>query len=325
MTVTVIGGAGYVGSVITQRLLSSERVHCIDPCARGHAGVHALLPVDGFEWHLPPPVGTLEAPIRESRAVIYAAGVVGETACKRDEEGAHFVNADLPGRYAELCKTLGIPFLYISTCSVYAETPITPRSESRSRVVLGGSGLMVPALDELDPPRATGLYARTKLLGETNTRNLGGNVVRFGTICGAAPIMRWDLLVNEIAWLAANFQTAERFKLWSPNRRRPFLANISAAKYVVEWVNSVARRASLVNAPGQHWEIGALLRRLLGEQYSTVVEETARDPDAFASRSYAVTTRHVYNPTQKGGQLGPGAVYDDLFESLLQSRLMRDI
>jgi UDP-glucose 4-epimerase len=151
-TFLVTGGAGFIGSHITEALLRrGDRVRVLDDFSTGRRG---NLQFDGD----PPGLEVLEGDIRDARAVRDAArgadAIVHQAALPSvqrsvdDPMTSHSVNADGTVTVLEAARALGIRrVLYAGSSSVYGDSPSLPKTEE-----------MLPA--PLSP------YAVSKLVGE---------------------------------------------------------------------------------------------------------------------------------------------------------------
>ncbi len=185
--VVVTGGAGYIGSILVRRLLSAgEHVRVVD---RMLHGAHGLVGLEG-EARL----GIVTRDLRDPRThdeamegadtVIHLSAIVGDKACAQDEEVAVQTNWTATVAFARRAAALGVRrFVFASTCSVYGEG----RNE---------------LLTETSPVRPLSLYAETRRHAEIGILELVGKepfepvILRFGTVYGLSPRMRFDLVVN---------------------------------------------------------------------------------------------------------------------------------
>jgi nucleoside-diphosphate-sugar epimerase len=187
--VTVTGGAGYVGAPLVEELLASgHEARVLDVLLHGQDDVAAALEEKGatvLRGDVRDPdarSGALEG----ADAVVHLAAIVGDPACAQDPETAHEVNVEGSRAILEEAKSSGVQrMIFASTCSNYGrmDDPTVPIDES---------GVLAPV----------SLYAEQKveiekLLLESSGDELGTTCIRFATVYGVAPRMRFDLTVNE--------------------------------------------------------------------------------------------------------------------------------
>jgi nucleoside-diphosphate-sugar epimerase len=185
--VVVTGGAGYVGAVLVRELLArGHAVRVLDSLLFGDDALRALAGRPDFELA----VGDvreradLDRALAGAWAVVHLAGIVGDPACALDPEYTRAVNLDSSLPVADACREHDVRrLLFASTCSVY-----------------GAAG--DDWLDEEAGTAPVSLYAETNLRAEDLLRRrLDGSavtltVLRFATIYGVSPRMRFDLVVN---------------------------------------------------------------------------------------------------------------------------------
>jgi nucleoside-diphosphate-sugar epimerase len=219
--VVVTGGAGYIGAVATGYLLANGmEVTVFDSLVYGG---ESLL---GFFAH--PHFRFLKGDVRQREslveafagadAVVHLAAVVGEAACAIDESAAWSVNYGGAESVLAAARECGVArFIFVSTCSNY--------------------GISDPGeiADESYPLRPISQYARAKVEAEQHVLAKSGIVctivLRFGTICGLSPRMRFDLLVSEMARSAV---LGDPIHVFAPLAWRPFLHIRDAARSVLE-------------------------------------------------------------------------------------------
>ncbi len=188
LRVVVTGAAGYLGSLLTHRLLA--RGHSVLGIDRLDYGAEALLAVRGdsrFELSASDisDADIVKKALSRCNAVVHLAAIVGDPACARHPDEARRTNGDSTRRLMQLARDAGVEqFLYASTCSNYGvqdadsianeETTLNPQS----------------------------LYAELKVQGEHDLLDLGTDgwrplVLRFATLFGLSPRPRFDLTVND--------------------------------------------------------------------------------------------------------------------------------
>lgn len=182
--VLLIGGAGYIGSVLCQELLSKNyRVRCFDRLYFGLDTVKHCLKHKNFEL-MKGDIRTIKKNVFEDmEAVINLAGISNDPASELNPKVTEEVNYRAAVRSAKLARSAGVKrFLLSSTCSVYGTSPALQ-------------------LREDSPKNPVSLYAKTKLLAENDIANLKTDkfcvtFLRKATVYGISYRMRFDLIVN---------------------------------------------------------------------------------------------------------------------------------
>ena len=208
--VLVTGGAGYVGAEVATALLENGReARVLDSLLHGQQPIAEMLEGRGAKVT----VGDIRdadarrALLEGAEAVVHLAAIVGDPACARDPELAQKVNVEATRDLVADANEAGVKHLiFASTCSNYGRMadPETP-------------------VDEEAPLAPVSLYAEQKVeIEKMLLSNGSGPVVptclRFATVYGAAPRMRFDLTVNEFTrelWAGRDLEVfGEQF--WRP-------------------------------------------------------------------------------------------------------------
>ena len=185
--VLVVGGAGYLGSVLSRQLLRSGfKVRVLDLLMYGDGPLKELENDNNFELIEGDMrnISTLIRCLEGIDSVVNLAAIVGDPACKDMPEAAIETNFLANKALAEACKYNQINrFIYASTCSVYG-------------AMEGDSKLTEEA--SLNP---VSLYARSKIQSEEGIlsledENFSPTILRMSTLYGYSPRMRFDLVVN---------------------------------------------------------------------------------------------------------------------------------
>jgi nucleoside-diphosphate-sugar epimerase len=190
--VLVTGGAGYMGSTLTPMLLSQGHdVHVIDSLLFGGESLLGALAHPHFTFTNADvrDRGTVSAAMEGADAVVHLAAIVGDAACAREPELATKVNLDASIQAFQIARSLGVPrFVFASTCSNYG------RMSDPNSYVSEDSELM-----------PVSLYAETKvgverfLLDASPSEGVAPTLLRFATLYGISPRMRFDLTVNHFS------------------------------------------------------------------------------------------------------------------------------
>lgn len=188
-TILVTGGAGYIGSLLVRQLLEKGYdVRVVDILRAGGESIIALLGHSRFSFQ--------NADVRDEEAMIQAlhgvwgvvhlAAVVGDPACANEPDLARQVNLEATRCLYALAEQAGVHrFVFSSTCSNYG------KMEAEDGYV-----------DESSPLRPVSLYAETKvaaesyLLGQPRDNRCKPTALRFATVYGISPRVRFDLTVN---------------------------------------------------------------------------------------------------------------------------------
>jgi nucleoside-diphosphate-sugar epimerase len=188
--ILLVGGAGYIGSVLTKHLLDCGYfVRVLDLLLYGQGDVlQEYLKSSSFEFMKGDFTDslTLDRAFEGMTDVVVLAGLVGDPITKKYPEASQAVNVD---GMLRLVKALGKRALnkviFISTCSNYGLIP--------------GDSLA----DENFELKPLSLYAKAKVAVEQEVLSLkskadyAATILRFATAFGLSPRMRFDLTVNE--------------------------------------------------------------------------------------------------------------------------------
>jgi len=185
--ILVSGGAGYLGSVITGRLLEEGyQVTVLDNLHYRQNSLLGYCSHPNFEFvkgDVRDPA-TLKSCLAQVDAVIWLAAIVGAGACDLDPQLATSVNLDSVKLLNEL-RGRDQVVLFPCTNSGYGTTSGTAECTEES------------------PLNPISLYGRTKVQGEQELLEAGNSIsLRLATVFGPSPRMRLDLLVNDFVYRA---------------------------------------------------------------------------------------------------------------------------
>ena len=189
--ILIVGGAGYIGSVLCQHLLArGYGVRCLDSAIyHNDLSILSLASSKNFEYmagDLCDPDIFSEA-LNEVSDVVLLAGLVGDPITKNFPEAAHQVNDSGHDTMLECLRGRRLnKVIFISTCSNYG---LVERDQLADEAF------------ELNP---LSLYAKSKVRIEKrllDRRDVEPDytptVLRFATAFGLSPRMRFDLTVSE--------------------------------------------------------------------------------------------------------------------------------
>jgi len=184
--ILVTGGAGYVGTVLTEMLLKKGfRVRVLDSLRFGGMNLIPFFSNKNFEF-IKGDIRNkkdIEKSLRDVDLVIHLAAVVGFPACRKDPELSEDINVYGTKMLVNALKSK-VPIIFASTNSVYGKvtdkvctekTPLKPLSEYGEQ------------------------KARAEKLIIKNKKYI---IFRFATAFGASPRMRLDIMPNDFVYKA---------------------------------------------------------------------------------------------------------------------------
>ena len=223
MKVLVTGGAGYIGSVLVRQLLNKGyQVRAFDSLKFGGDALYDVMLNPDFEFMLGDvrDSAAVEKALEGIDAIAHLAAIVGDPACKKYSEEANETNWAGSVALFEAAEKAGVQrFVFASTCSNYGKMP-DPNS-------------FVTETSELNP---VSLYAELKvkfekyLLEERKDSKICSTALRFSTVYGFSPRIRFDLTVNEFTRNAAIHGEQE---IWGAQFWRPYCHVDDLARAVV--------------------------------------------------------------------------------------------
>lgn len=217
MRVLVTGGAGYLGTVLCKELLTKGyQVRVMDGLWYGKEPIAECLKNKDFELiqeDIRNLIATVKA-IKDVDAVIHLASVVGMPASSIEPRTSEEINYLATKNIAELCQLHGIEtYIFASTCSVYGAQPNV-------------------LITEKSPLNPFDFYAKQKFLSEraASWLNRAPTILRFGTLFGLSPRMRFDLVIN--LFIAQALKKGE-ITVHGGSQYRPFLHVKDAANSLI--------------------------------------------------------------------------------------------
>ena len=127
MKVLVTGGAGYLGSVLTRKLIEKGyEVRVMDALWYGKEPIEECLQFNNFEL-VQDDIRNLTSTVKAMKdvdAVIHLASMVGMPASSIEPRTSEEINYLATKNIAELCQLHGIgTYIFASTCSIYGAQP----------------------------------------------------------------------------------------------------------------------------------------------------------------------------------------------------------
>jgi nucleoside-diphosphate-sugar epimerase len=286
MKVLITGGAGYIGSTLVPLLLAAGHdVRVLDSLAFGGGTLLGSWCEHRFEFMHGDvrDVSKVRAALQGRDAVVHLAAVVGDPACSRQPDLARTTNLDASLALIDESKRAGVKrFTFASTCSNYG------RMKDPNRFVDEDS--------ELSP---VSLYAETKvavekaLLQDGNHAGWCATPLRFATVYGVSPRMRFDLTVNEFTM---ELLTHKNLKVFGEQFWRPYIHVRDVARAIQLILDSpdhlVGGRVFNVGATDQNYQKQQLVDLIRPYAPDAVIEYVHRSEDP---RDYRVSFARVTN------------------------------
>ncbi|MDD5006814.1 MAG: SDR family oxidoreductase [Syntrophorhabdaceae bacterium] len=226
MKILITGGAGYVGSVLTNTALGNGyNVRVIDslyfdnkvPLVNLGNPNYEFFRFDISESH------NLKPYLEGVDYIIHTAAIVGEPASNKFPELTERVNYAAAKEIVRLAAEQGVKgFIFLSTCSNYGITEGLAREEG-----------------DLKP---LSLYSDTKVRMEKllidRTSNIDWIICRMSTVYGASPRMRFDLTVNDFAM---NAYRKKYLDVFLPYTYRPYIHVYDAARVIIKMIEQFGK------------------------------------------------------------------------------------
>jgi nucleoside-diphosphate-sugar epimerase/CBS domain-containing protein len=277
--VLVIGGAGYLGSILCRKLLEKGyMVRVLDNLMYGDEGIRELYNHPNFEF-IKGDMRNLQIVmdcLKRMDVVIHIAAIVGDPASALNPQDTIEINYLSTKLIADVCKYYQINrFLFASTCSVYGASP-TPEAR----------------INEESALNPVSLYAEMKLKSEKGIlelvdENFSPTILRMATLYGLSSRMRFDLIVN---LLTAKAVVDRKITIFGGDQWRPNLHVKDAAEAYIKCletpINKIRGEIFNVGSNEQNYQI-----REIGEMINKIIPEgeIVTDKENIDRRDYNVS------------------------------------
>ena len=257
-SVLITGGAGYVGSILTGKLVKENYdVKVVDSLVFGNDGISSLIDdkkIKFFNMDIRE-TNKLSSILNDIDCVIHLAAIVGEPLCKKVPIAAKQINEFATKNLVNICKRKNVKrFIFASTCSNY------------------GSSLEI--VDELSPVQPLSLYSECKVNSEkfildNNTKNFETCILRFATAHGLSPRMRFDLLVQEFIRDAI---VDKKITIFGADFWRPLIHVEDMANACISILNAPSKLVS-----GEIYNVGSDNENYTKKQLAEITKRSIQD------------------------------------------------
>lgn len=275
--ILVTGGAGFVGSHLTRKLLDrGYRVRLLESFIYGDASISDVRGNPNLEIFQGDICDRqdLRRSMKGVQGVIALAALVGDPACELYPERTMAVNYQSTRDTVAACKEAGVDrIVFASSCSVY-----------------GANGDRF--LHEDSPQNPVSLYARTRIMSEEyllEQQDVEAVILRLSTVCGVSSRMRFDLMVNT---MTANAVAEGIVRVQGADQWRPHLHVQDAADAFIAAYESPNAAGGIFNVgtDEENYTIGEVAEKVAAQVPGAVVEYGQGCSD---KRSYRVSFARI--------------------------------
>ena len=290
MNILVVGGAGYVGGGIVDKLKKNHNVTVYD----------SLI----YEESYRKDVDFVYGDIREQKkllplldkcdAVIWLAALVGDGACAINPELTFEINSDSVKFLAE---NFNKRIVFLSTCSVY--------------------GAQEGLLDESSTINPLSAYASSKVKAEDYLKDSNAIIFRLGTLFGISDEfsrIRLDLVVNILVTKAL---TEGKLTVFGGDQWRPLLHVIDVANAIDHTLN--LKTTGIYNLHYENFKIIDIANAIVERIPSASIETT---PMKFQdARNYQVSSEKLFQDTGFKASANLLQGIDEVFNLISNNRI----
>ena len=271
MKILLTGGAGYIGSVLTNELLlNGHEVYVADILwfNKSTPLIHYNNPNYNFYKTDVRDKNAISKLLEKVDFIIHPAAIVGDPASKKFPELTKEINEIAAKNVIDVAAESKVKgFIFFSTCSNYG---------------ISNDGLANEDT-QLNP---LSLYAETKVNIEKylqeNSKNLNWVIGRLSTVYGISPRMRFDLTVNEFALKGFKDKYIDIFR---PESYRPYVHVYDLSKIITEIINNfqtVKNNVFNIGFPGENYrkiEIANAVNKYIPETKIDILKEGGDNRD----------------------------------------------
>ena len=290
MNVLVVGGAGYVGGGIVDKLKENHNVTVFD----------SLIYEESYRKDVNFVYGDIRdkdkllSVLNKNDAVIWLAALVGDGACSINPELTFEINSESVKFLAENFKKR---IVFLSTCSVY--------------------GAQDGMLDETSSINPLSEYASSKVQAEEYLQNSDAIIFRLGTLFGISDEfsrIRLDLVVNILVTKAL---TEGKLTVFGGEQWRPLLHVNDVANAINHTLEDGVK--GIFNLHYKNFKIIDIANEIIQKVPSAIIETT---PMKFQdARNYQVSSEKLFNNTGFKAEVDLKSGIQEVFDLISNNRI----
>lgn len=284
--VLVTGGAGYIGSVLVKLLLENGYfVRVLDNLSFGGEAIVELLNDNNFDF-VKGDIRNRDDLKRAMKGIEYVAhlaSIVGDPACALNPELTKDINIIGAKLTYEVANEMGVKkFVFASTCSNYGK--------------MDDPSVFVNEESELKP---VSLYAETKvefeqyLLSQNKSNATKPTCLRFSTVYGLSPRIRFDLTVNEFT---KELALDRELLVFGEQFWRPYCHVVDLSRSVLSVFNADANKVAFnvfnVGDTSENYQKQMIVDEIVKQLPDANIKYVKRDEDP---RDYRVSFEKIKN------------------------------
>lgn len=281
MQVLVTGGGGYIGSILVPRLLRENyKVKVLDRFFFGKETLSSVSKNPRLEL-IKGDIRWFDKKIlRNVDVVMDLAALSNDPSGELDPQKTLEINYKGRARVAKLSKQAGVKrYILASSCSIY--------------------GFRDGILDETSPINPLTTYAKANRLAEIAAKKLTNDkftvtMLRFATVFGYSPRMRFDLAVNGM--VLGFFKNKQIPIMRDGTQWRPFIHVKDVAEAYIKVIQSPQEKINgelfNVGSDGQNYQILPLAKEVAHAIKIPLKKKWYGDPD---TRSYKISFNKIKN------------------------------
>ena len=293
MNILVVGGAGYVGGGIVDKLKENHSVTVYD----------SLIYEESYRKDVKFVYGDIRDHekllelLNSNDAVIWLAALVGDGACAINPELTFQINSESVKFLAENFKKR---IVFLSTCSVY--------------------GAQEGMLDESSSINPLSEYASSKVQAEEYLQNSNAIIFRLGTLFGISDEfsrIRLDLVVNILVTKALS---EGKLTVFGGDQWRPLLHVNDVANAINHTLENEV--TGVFNLHYKNFKIIDIANKIIEKVPTATIETT---PMKFQdARNYQVSSEKLFNKTGFRAQVDLSTGIDEVYQ-LISSKRIKDV